>query len=395
MNQFTENWLCVKARHVSDVLEHVKARSLLLGEVEPPTWLGKGADQFEAQECLATKGSIIHLPSLVSRIDPNTVAATPAFFTTNATDFDLDLNAPRPETWLSFLGELWCDDPQCIETLQEIFGYLLTSDTRQQKIFLLVGPKRSGKGTIARVLTSVVGRGNIAAPTLAGLSTNFGLWPLIGKSVAIISDARLSGRADQVVVVERLLSISGEDAVTIDRKCLRPITCKLPTRFVILTELPRLSDASGAIVSRMILLHTTRSFYGREDKDLTERILKERPGILLWAIQGWQRLRERGRFVQPDSAVESLEDMNELASPVAAFVEDRCVVSAAATVAVANLFGSWQTWCEEHGRGKFAGNVQTFGRDLLAAYPSVKRGRIREDGDRTRVYYGIGLRNGY
>jgi putative DNA primase/helicase len=45
------------------------------------------------------------------------------------------------------------DDVEAIETLQEWCGYCLTTDTRQQKIFLVVGPKRSGKGTIARVLT--------------------------------------------------------------------------------------------------------------------------------------------------------------------------------------------------------------------------------------------------
>ena len=142
-------------------------------------------------------------------------------------DFDLDLNAPRPEAWYRFLESLWPDDKQSVATLQEMFGYLLTLDTRQQKIFLLVGPKRSGKGTIARVLTGIVGKGNVAAPTLAGMATNFGLWSLIGKSVAIISDARLSGRADQVAVVERLLSISGEDAITIDRKNLQPLTCRV------------------------------------------------------------------------------------------------------------------------------------------------------------------------
>lgn len=40
---------------------------------------------------------------------------------------------------------VWGDDIESIHTLQEIFGYLLTTDTTQQKMFLLKGPKRSGK----------------------------------------------------------------------------------------------------------------------------------------------------------------------------------------------------------------------------------------------------------
>jgi putative DNA primase/helicase len=42
--------------------------------------------------------------------------------------------------------------------LGEIFGYMLTADTSQRKIFLLVGPTRGGKGTIGRVLTMWLAR---------------------------------------------------------------------------------------------------------------------------------------------------------------------------------------------------------------------------------------------
>ena len=131
--------------------------------------------------------------------------------------------------------------------LQEWAGYCLTADTRQQKILLVIGPRRSGKGTIGRMLRALVGPANTAGPTLGSLGTPFGLWPLVGKSLGIVSDARLGRWTDSQVVVERLLSISGEDALTIDRKSLEPITVKLPTRLVIFSnELPRLGDLSGA-----------------------------------------------------------------------------------------------------------------------------------------------------
>ena len=58
-------------------------------------------------------------------------------------------------------------------------------------MLLLIGPTRSGKGTIARMLTALIGSGHVAGPTLASLGTNFGLSPLLGKPLAIISDARL------------------------------------------------------------------------------------------------------------------------------------------------------------------------------------------------------------
>ncbi len=76
----------------------------------------------------------------------------------------------------------------------------------------------------------------------------------------------------------------------------------------------------------MIVLRQTRSWYGQEDTGLTDRLLGELPGILLWAIAGWQRLRERGRFQQPESALQLVEGLEDLSSPIAAFVRERCEV---------------------------------------------------------------------
>ncbi len=387
------------SRMIGDVMDQLRAQSILSFVKEPPTWLAKPptfADRvgcWPAEDVLVARNGLIHLPSLVASQD-YMCAPTARFFSTVALDYDFDLDAPCPSLWLEFLSALWGEDQESIDSLQEWFGYSLTCDTRQQKMLGLVGPKRSGKGTIARVLRSLIGRKNVAGPTLASLSTNFGLWPLLGKTLAIISDARLSGRTDQSIVVERLLSITGEDALTVDRKCLEPVTVKLGTRIMMLTnELPRLSDASQALASRMILLRLTKSFYGREDTALTEKLSGELPGILLWAIEGWRRLHERGHFVQPDSALELLGELNDLSSPISAFIRDRCVIGPAYRTAVDDLFAEWKSWCEANGRRE-AGTIQTFGRDLLAALPQIRKVRPQVGDERYRGYEGIGVRMG-
>jgi hypothetical protein len=61
-------------------------------------------------------------------------------------------------------------------------------------------------------------------------------------------------------------------------------------------ELPRLLDNSGALANRFIVLVLERSFYGREDPALANRLLGELPGILNWAMEGYRRLRARGHF---------------------------------------------------------------------------------------------------
>ena len=83
----------------------------------------------------------------------------------------------HPKLWMPFLRQLWPndeDDRQARFTLQEMFGLLLTSDTVFQKIFMIVGPGRSGKGTLGRILTALLGRDNVVNPTMAGMAGDSG-----------------------------------------------------------------------------------------------------------------------------------------------------------------------------------------------------------------------------
>jgi len=240
----------------------------------------------------------------------------------------------------------------------------------------------------------MIGPENMVNPTLANLATNFGIAPLIGKPAAIITDARLSGRTDITQVVERLLSISGEDSQTIDRKHRAAWTGKLTTRFMLISnELPRLSDTSGALAGRMVLMRLTESFHDREDTALTGKLTAELPGILSWSIVGWQRLRERGHFAQPASGRAMAEKLEELASPVGMFLKERCRVAPDMEINCSVLYDAYREWCREHGRD-YTGDTMAFGRDLHAVVARLETPNRRipgGDGKRQRYYSGLTL----
>jgi putative DNA primase/helicase len=82
-------------------------------------------------------------------------------------------------------------------------------------LFLWIGPKRSGKGTIARVLKALIGEQNLCGPTLATFGQPFGMQSLLHNQAAIIADARIGPKSDVHVVVERILSITGEDTLNV------------------------------------------------------------------------------------------------------------------------------------------------------------------------------------
>lgn len=370
---------------VGDVMDSMAAIGHLSSQINPPFWIEvHSADDVKAAQVISCTNGLLNLSTR------ETIEHTPALFNVVSVPFDYDDKAAEPKAWYDFLASVWGDDEQSIALLQEYFGYVLSGRTDMQKMLLLIGPTRSGKGTIARVLTALIGRGHVAGPTLASLGTNFGLSPLLGKPLGIISDARL-GNMSSHIVVERLLSITGEDMLTVDRKYREPWSGKLPARFVIISnELPKFRDSSAAIANRLLVLQQTKSFLHKEDRTLDRRLNAELTGILLWALEGLDRLTRNGVFTVPQSSDEATNLMADMVSPVSAFLRDRTTVKADGEIEREQLFAAWRCWASENGH--YSGSQASFGRDLHAAAPYVKTVNKRiGGGKRTRHYIGLVL----
>ncbi|MCZ4602525.1 phage/plasmid primase, P4 family [Streptomyces sp. Lzd4kr] len=382
--QFEErDWAPTKQK-ISNLLDALGSITLLPTDTDAPAWIN-GTDTDTAD------GPMVACENGLLRIrDRALLPHSPGFFNLVSVPFAYDPTATAP-TWEGFLNQIWPDDPDAIRAVQEWFGYVLSGRTDQQKILLMVGPSRSGKGTIARVLKELVGKENLAGPTLAGLGTNFGLSTLIGKPLAVIADARLDNGSNNSQVVERLLTISGEDTIDIDRKYREVWTGKLPTRLVILSnELPHFGDSSGVIARRFVLLNMTVSWLGREDPTLFDRLVAEMPGILNWALEGLARLQRTGRITEPASSRDAVTTMQDTASPTSAFIRERCTTGPACSVPVDALWTAWREWAEDN--NVRAGTKQVFGRNLLSVIPQLNRTRPRsESGERLAVYTGIAL----
>jgi putative DNA primase/helicase len=373
---------------VLDVIQALKSECGLPSSLNPPCWLCDGPP---AAEMIATRSQLVHLPAFVNGQAEAIAPATPKFFTFNRVGFDFEADAPEPRQWLAFLANLWPNDAQSIACLQEWFGYLLTPDTRLHKMLLVIGPPRAGKGTIARVLRALVGASNVASPTLGHLAQPFGLADLVGKPVAMIADVRLSGRQDAVAITEELLSITGEDDRTVNRKHISALSTKLTTRFVLLSnQMPELGDASGALLSRFSILRLTRSFAGCEDTELLDKLLTELPGILRWAIAGWARLNQTGRFTIPESAAELSDEAEGIISPIRVFIRERIEIAEDGFVETGELYTAWVEWCKRRGRERIE-HREGFIAKLRAALPTISNKRAGSNGNRKMGYSGIRL----
>ena len=368
-----------KVRRVTEGLEAVCHEEA--DAKAPPAWLGE--EGLPPLEIISLRNGLLHLPS--GRL----FSPTPDFFTRNALDLEYDPVAPEPIEWLTFLRTLWPDGLEP-DVLQEVFGYLLLPDTSLQKIFLLVGPPRSGKGTILKVLTSLIGRPNVANPSIAELGKDFGLEPLIGKQLAAITDMRFGKNADLGEIASNLLRISGEDDVSANRKGTSYWTGRLVVRFLILANgLPRFDENSPALARRFVPLILSESFDGREDRGLIDRLLPEMPGILNWAIEGWKRLQTRGRFELPSASREAISDIQQHSSPIAAFLAEVCELGPGLSTPKEGMFAVWLRWCERNGEKNPGGKTKLT--QLLKEAAGIKPGKPGSD-DRVPSYMGVQLR---
>lgn len=317
----------------------------------------------------------------------------PKRFNLHALPFNFDHQAECPN-WDKFLQSVLPGDTAAHNFLAEWFGYYLSGATKQQRMLSLVGPKRCGKGTIARVLTALMGADSVSSPTLGEIGGSFGEQSLIGKKLGILSDVRWKG-ANASEAVPILLAIIGEDSRSVRRKNQVNWEGRLPVRFLAMSnDVPTFSDASGAFACRMMHIEFKESFLGREDMDLEGKLLAELPGILNWALRGLRRLNERGRFASPDSSKGIEEEVRDNASPYRMFVNECAELEEGAEETVSDVARAYADWCARRGRTRDNHSNASLSRGVRSAFREIQRSdkrRVMPDGSKETILVGLRL----
>ena len=371
---------------VTGIMDALKAVTNQASSTEMPCWLN---DVTNPTSMIAFENGLLDVESFLSGYT-TLLDHTPTWFSANCLPHEFDPAAQCPK-WQAFLETVFDGDQERITTLQQWFGYNLIADNRQHKLAMLIGPPRSGKGTTMAVMSALLGKHNVANTSLASLGGRFGLEPLIGKMAALIDEGHLGRFSDSSQILERLKAISGGSEQTVDRKGIAALSSvALKVRFTIaVNELPRLSDSSAAMKSRVLIIPYFNSYEGKEDFGLVDRLLTEIPGITNWALDGLVELRKVGRFQNPQAGEKIMRDFVYLSSPVQAFLDECCIVNNEDSVRRNDLQTAWHAWCDDNGH--VAGSAADFGKKLRAALPRIDDERRRVNHCRERWYVGVGL----
>lgn len=361
-----------------------------LVEKTPPCWLNPEAPLCDPRNLVIFRNGILDLESYMA----GTIRMIPTgleFFNVTVAPYDFNSGAKCPG-WLKFLGEIFQDDDERIRLLQEWFGYNMVSDSSMEKMMFLVGRPGSGKSTVVSTMRATVGPKNCGITTFKDLCSEFGLQPLVHKASIILPDAHIPTRGSAMQALERVKTIVGQDPVSVNRKFLTLLSgVQLPGRFtIVVNELPALPDSGRSLERRLLLIDFPETFEGREDWLLKDRLVKEAPGIAVWALEGLRRLRTQGQFTTATSSKATMEEFRQILSPVSQFLDECCIVrkNKDTWITKAQMFHSWCAWCKEQGRQP--GNNLRLGR-LLAQNPKIQATRKRLEGRQVTAYQNLQL----
>ncbi len=334
------------------------------------------------------------LVALNGVVDLRTGALLPhdrAALETRVAPADYDPNA-HSELWDSFLVQTLPDEGSR-EFLQRAAGYSLTGDTREEVLFFIHGPTRSGKSTFAEAFKATLGDYAKTADFDTFLKQRAEGGPrndiasLVGRRMVLSLEVE-DGRSLAVALVKLL---TGGDTVSSRFLYKEAFDFKPVMKlWLVANHKPRANADDDAIWERMRVIPFTNTVpTERRDRGLKLRLTTDpqiRSAILTWAVRGCLAWQKEG--LNPPAEVQgATAAYREECEHAAAFVEDCLVAAAGARTSAKAVRQSYEAWCEangEHAVGpkKLAAELERHG---------FKKGvRISGGG---RAWEGFSLRN--
>lgn len=219
----------------------------------------------------------------------------PEHMISGATPIAYDSTAACP-TWDRFMREVCDDDLDLVTYLQRAVGYSLTARTDEQCLFFLYGNGGAGKSTFLGTVQHVLGDYATTCSADLILTKRHEQHPtaiaaLFGKRLAIVGEVD-DGRSWDEATVK---SLTGSDVIAA-RRMREDMWTFTPRHklWIAGNYRPSVRGIDNGIWRRMRLVPFTASFKGREDRALTQKLQRELPGILAWAVRGAQQWARYG-----------------------------------------------------------------------------------------------------
>ena len=250
-----------------------------------------------------------------------------------------------PTAFLEALSE-YLPDPAHRQIVQEYAGYLFFPDHIQIQAFIVfIGPGNNGKGTVIRAIRSFMGSNLCGAFNLGRFLETHSLSALVGKRIVSISEIDRHEETSVAAIKEW----TGGDTVFINPKNEKPFDYQPEGKLMISTNVrPYLPDPSNGIFRRIIPLEF-RYIIEKSDGRMEDAIMKEKAGLMNWAIQGYYNLQGNGSWTHrlPEDCQKLREEICQGSDPFRQWAAEHLVQNAEGVCYVNTAFRNYLKWADD------------------------------------------------
>lgn len=279
--------------------------------------------------------------------------------------------SPCP-AWEAFLAQV-IPDPELRQYVQRLTGYTLLGGVSERLAVFLYGSGRNGKSVFVEVMREVLGDYAVGTPVTTFLEKKSetgqnDLARLRGARLVAASEFEEGAKINTAL----LKRVTGDEKVT-----ARPLYGEyfdfpfVGTIWISTNHMPFVGSQQAVWDRIKVIPFNVRITEDQVDTHIKEKLLREAPGILAWAIEGAQQYQAYGLNEPPAVIAQSWEMRNDQ-DLVAPFVADCCDVDLAYGVTAADLYRQYTWWAMQNGEKPMT--KRTFGLRLSDAGYLSKRG---------------------
>jgi len=315
---------------------------------------------------------------------------SPDVFVTRSCNCKFIPNATCP-TFMKFLEDVH-PDALMQSFLQRLFGFTLTGGVEEHILAFHYGTGANGKGTtLEQVFLRLMGSygakltDNFVYLNNRGASPDLEIAGLFGIRLAL-GDENESGGA----LNERLLKAATGGDKQKGRRHFQDYLEYFPTAKIHLVgnHRPKITGVDEGFWRRFRLINWGVSIpENKRDSRLAEKLAKEFPGILNWAIQGAIEWYSSGTQA-PDSVIMATDEFREESDAFGDFLREKTVEEENGSVSVGHLFFCYKHYCDDQDtKPSYRLNKRSFG--LKIASRGYTQGKINRN---ERAWKGIRVR---
>jgi putative DNA primase/helicase len=303
-----------------------------------------------------------------------------------STDCEIDMTH-EPTQFLAYLKDILRNHPELLDYVHRLFGYAMTDSLREQQMYFLYGDGNDGKSLLLDVIGNVLGEYSwVAKSSLLTEQYNDNksltqIALLKGKRFISVEELKADDRLDESLVKD---FTSGLGEITGKFLYANEFNFHFYGKIFMATNYkPIIRGTDNGIWRRIIIIPFDRALRDDEvDKDLKEKLLREKPQILGWLVNGCLDYQKNG-LVPPACVKAMTQDYRTEQDRVLQWIDERCERGDSYYASASELFRDFTSWCINGNEYKMSQTM--FGRSMGKKF-------TKRQVSGARIYYGLRLR---